>query len=326
MPNKGKSKKKKSPNGNGNGKPKSNGAASTAGRKSATTAAKARHVHETCSITNPFCLAARGARRPDGLSQATLPFQVRGAIPVTTDATGAAFLAVVPGLGVYGTLTATLAAGTWTTAAALTQLPGSAFLVTNASFLRIVSMGAVFRSTVSMTDCQGTLLHAVRTAGTVAQTIPALNMNNVEVQMGSMKTGQEYTWIAKPLGASAHAFVERATAVTSTMGDWKWTQCYFEVSGGPASVAVGVVEVVVNVELQLGSTAISTTGLGGVPLGSKPANPVAVRGQQQVQSTIPSIIMGGVQAVEQAVTSKATSVISDIVSGVEDFGLALLGF
>lgn len=293
-------------------------------KKAGKTAAHSTHVKAACSILNPFCIAARAAKRPDGLAQGTIPFQVRGLYTITTDAAGTALRLVVPGFGIYGTTNGTLAAGTWTVGATWGTLNGSAFISTNAAEVRIVSMGAIFRSTASMTNCQGLLHKAVVTSPVVSGTYTEKNQNNVEDELTPLTAGFESTWIAKPLGSRAHSF--RAIAeITNTMADFDWSSCYFEIIGGPVSTVIGVIEVVVNVEFQLNSTGITTTGLSGAVLANKPANPVALQTQNMVHSTVPSFIQGGLAKADAVITNVASKAVSSLLDMAEDFGLGLLG-
>lgn len=286
-------------------------------------AAHATHVKAACSILNPFCIAARAARRPDGLAQGTMPFQVRGLVNVTTDTAGAALIVIVPGLGRYGYATGALGSY-WTVAAAWTSFPGAAFLTTNASEIRIVSMGAIFRSVASMTNCSGYLHKAVLTSPTVSQVIGTSNQNNVEDELTPMTSGLESVWFSKPLGSKAHSFRPSADA-TTTMSDFDWSSCYFEIQGGPVSATVGLIEIVVNVEFQLNAAGVTTTGLSGAVLANKPANPVALQAQNMVHSTLPSFVSGGVTKAESVVTNIASKAVSNLLDMAEDFGLGLLG-
>lgn len=286
--------------------------------------AHAPHVKTACSITNPFCIAARAAKRPDGLSQGTMPFQVRGILQVQTDAAGASMMIIVPGLGRQGYTTGTLAANVWTLGNSWGILSGSAFIATNAAEIRIVSMGVIFRSTASMTNCSGLLHKAIVTSPTVSQVFSQMNQNNVEDELTPLTSGFESTWISKPLGSRAHSFRPYAD-VTSTMSDFDWTSCYFEVLGGAPNTIIGSVEYVVNVEIQLNSTGITTTGLSGAVLATKPANPVALQAQNAIHSSIPSFIQGGVAKAETVITNAASKAVSNLLDMAEDFGLGLLG-
>lgn len=279
----------------------------------------ASHVKSTCSITNPFCVAAKAARRPDGTSINTIPYQIRGLVAITTDASGNALTVVVPGYA-YGVANGTLAATTWTLAAAWSLLPGSGFVVTNSRETRIVSMGAIFRSTASMTNCQG-LIHTFVASGlAVSSTMTQNSETNLEDNIRPLTSGFESTFIAKPLGNGAHNF-RSVAGITSTMSDWDWTCAGFEITGGPASTLIGYLEIVMNVEMHVNPL----SGLGALAPPPRPSNPVAVAAQAAVHSSISGLITGGMESVERAVTSTAQKAVASFLDSASDFGLGLLG-
>ncbi len=286
--------------------------------------ARGGHTKAACSILNPFCLAAKGAPRPDGMGHATFPFQVRGSFPLSTDSSGNAFIAVVPGCGLYGYAAATIAGLTATMAATWSTLPGSAFLTTNAEDIRIVSMGSTFRSTASMTNCQG-LLHTFQRAQLkVGQAFPILSENNIEDQLSPLTSGYAVSQIAKPVGNQAHQFIAFST-LNNTMAEWNWSVMCYEVINSAPSIGIGYIEIVVNIEMTLNLVGTTTTGLGGVVRPVKPANPIALQAQALVHSTTPSIIQGGYESVERAITNAAGKAIDTLWSNAESFGLSLLG-
>jgi hypothetical protein len=281
------------------------------------------HTHHACTITNPFCPAAKGSRYPDGLSSNSMPFQVKGMMSVATSAGGDSFGVIGAGGGRYGAVFGTLAAGTWTLAATWSTLAGSAFVATNAQEVRIVSWGVIWRSTAAMTACQG-MVHCFSTTGLgPTQTYPQLSQNTLEDQLIPLTSGMELSWISKPLGAKAHAF-RPLTDFTTTSSDFDWTTFAIEIVGGAPSITVGFLEVVVNVEVQFNNTGIQS--MGAIVPPSKPSNPIATKIQAQAHSTMGSFIEGGVSKVEQAVTKKASSIASTMFSAMEDFGLGLLTF
>lgn len=293
-------------------------------RKANPGAAIKAHTKVACSVLDPFCIHARAARRPDGLGQNTVPFQVRGLTYVSTDANGNACTLIVPGYGLYGKANCTFNNPNWVVPAAWSSLAGSTFISTNAAEVRLVSAGAVFRSTASMTNCQGLVHTFTLTSPAVGTNILQLNNNNVEDNTLSLTSGFEQTFLAKPLGSTAHAFVPVAS-ITTTMSDFNWTSFGVEIAAGPISTIVGVIEYVVNVEFHLNQTGVTTTGLPGSVVGTRPANPVALQAQTMVQSTLPSLFSGGTDKVAKRIESAASSAISNLFDSAADFGLGLLG-
>lgn len=281
---------------------------------------RTHHTVAACSVLDPFCPAARAAKRPDGAGAGTITYQVRSSTPVTTDAAGNAFVAIVPGYGRFGRGIATLAAGSWTLPASWTLNSGSAFVDTNAAEIRLVSFGAKFVSIASATNCSGLLQVASIPALAPSQVLLQMNVNYPEVMTSALLPGTEVSFISKPTsGSKSHGFVQYST-VNSAMSDFDWTSGLFEIIGGAASTTMGYIELYVNVEFTLNSTGIQTTGLSGNITKSRPANPIALQVQSQVHSSMSGIIDGGVKAVEKAVYNAA----SDVISSLPDFGLTAL--
>lgn len=253
----------------------------------------------------------------------SLPFQSRGSFTVTLDASGNALYAVVPGFGVYGYKNATGAAGVWTLGAAWDALGPAPFLTTNAFEARVVSAGLIFRSTASMTNCQGILHAYVVPSLAPGGTLRAMNQNNAEDQLYPLTSGFELSMLSKPTGTSSHAFIPM-TSITNTMSNFDWSIMIIEVSGGIAATNIGFVEVVHNIEFSLNATAVSTTGLGGVVSAPRPANPVAIAAQNAIHSSVPSIIQGGIDQVERRITSAAGSAVESLLSSAMSYGTKLL--
>jgi len=302
-------------------KVKSSGAGPKNGNGAKTSQVKQAHVHHACSILDPFCPAARAAKRPDGQGGSSIGFTVRGHNTIATDATGAAMMTFVPGLGRYGSVSSTLAAGTWSANAAWSVLNGSDFINTNAGEVRIVSFGCIFRSIASATNCQGVVNMFTIPNPLVSYQLPALSSNYPETRMMPMTSGMETSWISKPVGSKAHTFRPYSEA-TTTMTDFDWSSLVVEISGGPVSTTIGLVEYVCNVELTLKTSGLSTTGLGGTVTKPRPANPVALQIQSKVHTSMDSFVTGGVSKIESAVKTAA----ADAFDAIGSFGLGLLGF
>lgn len=284
------------------------------------------HNHFTkvaCSITDPFCPAARNAHHPDGRGAGTVAFQVRGQATLQTDAAGAALYLFVPGLGRYGWQGSVIAASNCTVGSTWFTNAGSAFINTNADEVRIVSWGVNFKSVLSATNCQG-LVHTFTTNNAaVNMVIPQMSNNNLEDTSTTLTAGFSTTFISKPVGSAAESFRKYSEA-TTTMSAFDWTSFGLEVLGGPASVTFGYAEIVVNVEFTLNNTGVSTTGLGGVVSTIQPPNPLAIAASRHVQGTTSSLINGTTQYVENLIKNKASSFMSDALSDLGSFGMTAL--
>jgi len=278
---------------------------------------RAHHVMSACSITDPFCVHAKAARRPDGLSSNAMPYQVRFMELISTDAAGKARSFFASGFGLYCRAVATLAAGTWTIPASFENTGvATSFLLTNAQEVRIVSFGVILRTITSATNSQGLM-----TAGSLgfinaALTFPEGQTSFDESVTQSLAAGTELSWISKPVGTSAHDFTTDLGWVnTGPFHDW--TSLSVEVIGGPVSTPVISAEIFVNIEFTIKSTA----GMSSMLPPTKPLNTVAIKAQEAVHSSVPSLIEGGVERVGKFLESKAGAAVDDFLSGA----LAFLG-
>jgi hypothetical protein len=285
---------------------------------------KMAHAHSVCSMTDPFCVHAKGATRPDG-GPPTLPYQIRFAIQVPALSTnGAARYVFIPGV-TYAYAAGTALAGsptTWTMAAAWTATGGPANPIsTYGKEVRIVSFGIIIRSMMSATNAKGMVIVSTDSAPTVSQAPQQGSLQSAESQVITLAAGMEHAWISKPLSDSAHLF-RPVSAFTSTMTDFDWSSLVVEVVGGDVTSAIPylVAEYVCNVEFTMG-TGDTTNGLATLQKPPAPANSVALAATKRVQASTSSFIQGGISSVAATVEKYAKDALTDVLSD----GLALLG-
>jgi len=275
-----------------------------------------KHTHAACSISDPFCDHARAAKRPDGQGGMSYPYQIRYLIPITTDANGQAFY-VIGMSPVYGYGSAPAAASavlpaTWTIHSC------NGFVVTNAAEVRFVSGGVVFRSTAAATASSGIASLSSIANPVISTTYSRGVLNLPSTQSMSLAPGNEMTFISRSHGGTAHEFIPLATLNTNTFSAWDWSSCLVELNGCPASTTMGYAEVVMNVEFTANITALNANAMGGVQINPKPANPIAITAQGQLNSKVPAVIKGGTEIVGKIVEREAANLISSLL----DDGLA----
>jgi hypothetical protein len=284
------------------------------------------HVRSACSVTNPFCADAKGAKRPDGLGGRSYPFQVRYMIPITGTATNDSFT-VIQVTPLYGYQNAPTAAS-WVTPATFSAHNGTGFLIgnsgTNASEIRVVSAGVKFMADASLSNCQGQVamysLGSVPVSTTYAKNV--LNYSDVECM--ALTPGNEMTWVSKPIGNDAHKFIPYATLNSNTYANSDWTACVIETFGTNGAVVVGHAEIVINCEFVPGIGFLNTSGLGAVEPVHKPANPIAIHAQQQAHSLMPAVVKGGGDALDRMVTKYTTDAVTGLMSAGSEWMIAAL--
>lgn len=279
-------------------------------------AAKSSHHATSCSILDPFCVHAKGARRPDGLGTQTMPYQSRATVAFGTDASGNGRMVFVPGYGAYGWAYCGTSGADWGVPANWTDMgTGKTFLDANAAEVRLVSFGVRILSIMSATDCKGYCIIGTQANPVVSAVQPKGRTAYPEHSIRPLTAGFETTWHSKPAGASAHDF-RPYTSVTNTMSDFDWSSLSVEIAGSTASSNVFVIEVIQNIELTFKETAGAMTAL--IPP-SKPANPVALQVQRQIQASVPSIFDTTVAQTSKFIESKVSSVLPDLLTGAMAF-------
>jgi hypothetical protein len=278
------------------------------------------HKHATCSMTDPFCVHARGAQRPDG-GPPSIPYQLRCVSTLSADLTNGKlcyqFVPNVAGQMNPGVSTSTI----WTPATSWTQLfDATNICVASAKEVRIVSFGCIVRSAMSATNAKGLMVvSSVNQPVLGPATFPQGTMSNAEAQVYSLAAGTEVSWRSKPLGPTAHNF-RPIGEFTTSMTDFDWSSFMVEVSGGDTTniIPMLTVEYVLNVEFIMGST---LNGLANLQKAAPPPNRVALAAADKIHSGAPAIIEGGIDYVGKKVESFASSALDTLMSE----GLAWLG-
>lgn len=333
MPNKQKKKNRKKVAPNGNDKAASTAKAQrrakgqlTQGKKlSSQSLPKMRmlgHHVATCSVLDPFCVHARGARRMDGMGGATIALPLRGIVTLTGIGTnGLTRYTFVPSPA-FSHLTNGYSAAVFTTAAALTAAPfANTLLTTYAKEVRIISIGIVFRSVMTATTAKGTVIVTQELQPLYSATINAGSIYG-ESACFSLAANTEFAWISKPIGPTAHNFIPYATFV-DTQSNFDWSSVSVEVAGGDTTSTIPMLtaELYYNIEFTIGNTGTGGTGIAQLASTPPAPNPVALHAQARAHTQMPAIFEGAAQEVSSRISSYAATALKD----VGEFGLGLLG-
>jgi len=290
-----------------------------------------------CSVTNPFCTHARGAKQLGPGGQPSVPWHARQMMTITTSAGGAATFVALPATSAVGYLNTNVAPGAAGTAGviATTNLSTylhSALFVGAASgsqvfnLARIVSWGIVFRVTCSMTDAAGfVLMNEVKCSDTAASgTVVTLATGSVEgtaTRVEPIAAGREFTWISRCNPPECERYRVGGAATGGPYVDFGFTGLTLEIQGGPASKATITADLFFNFEALPTAENAVVSRLVTPP---RPHNPAVAQAAQKVQSRISGFVSGGIDVVESSVAQAA----SQALHAVEDVfgsGLAMLG-
>lgn len=281
---------------------------------------KLNHHTSVCSITDPFCIHARGAQRPDG-GPPSIPFQVRLVHTMTANFTHGAQRSVFLANPLYQILhSQSLTAGVWNMGDAFVSLGGNAFISANAKELRINSFGCIVRSAMTATTAKGLVILSSEPSPNVDSNHPQGSMDSSESVVVTLAAGMEHAWVSKPLGPSAHMF-RPVGDYTNTMTNFDWTSLVVEVSGSDTTSAIPflTVEYVLNLEMTLSAG----DALGNAQLQRAPPalNRAVLAASAHSHASRPSFIEGGISAATSFLEKKASSALETILSD----GLAFLG-
>jgi len=276
---------------------------------------KTAHVRSVCSVTDPFCPAAKNSKWPDGTSGNTLTEQFRGNVTLSADAQGYGFAVFAP-TAPYGYTVATVAPGppavAQITAAGVNQpwqtYKANSMLATYGGNCRTVSAGFIVRNVASATNSAGII-----TVGT--NTAPAASMNFTlgselynEVAVKAIQPGMEMSFVSQPRGTGARDFNSQ-TAYSACPTDWS---CLFiEISGANAGIAVVNVEWFINIEFE---PYPDKRELAALAKPNPPKSTAAEASVSRVHSSLGSLIEGGVSSVESAIAKHATDALNSLFS------------
>jgi hypothetical protein len=278
------------------------------------------HVHHACALTNPFCPAARGYRIPDGKGFNTIGQQFRGRITMpgglgsgSTTGNMLVLSAAAP-YGIVGITSSTLGPpATYTSNATLTEYLGNAIVAANCGNYRIVSFGVVVRVASACNNTSGILslntfqpsssLFSVAFTGGSPDFIEQFNV--------PMASGEEFTWVSKPMGSTAAQFVPQSTSSSLAQNGPTWTSLIIETSSSSSTTALDI-EYFLNVEAEINSYS-SLVHMAPPPV---TPNPVGLKARDTIQQKQSSAQPGGTTTLETQMYNWATNEISTMLKGV----------
>jgi len=116
---------------------------------------KPHHVHAVCSVTDPFCPAAKNSKWPDGTQGNTLTEQFRGNLTTSGTASGTNLFCFSPGAPFGYITTSAQTATTATTSNSFVTYKANSLYATYGDLFRIVSFGVITRCVASATNASG---------------------------------------------------------------------------------------------------------------------------------------------------------------------------
>lgn len=286
------------------------------------------HTQETqriatavCSITDPFCVHAIGAKYPDSSSVPTLPFTFRGRWTGSTNAAGNCGFLLLPGYDYQYATDPTvttppnIAPTNLTTFAAITFVP---------SQYRIVTAGLRIRCIAPSLTAQGMvrIRHYGNSTGTALASINASSFNAALTADIPLKDCLDVIIPIRRIGDNASLFTRTTdTNTSSTVAGWVspgWGAVSVYIDGGPASLAALDVEVIFNYELRFsdGDT------MNAVTTPSLPINNTVTQISSQITTGLKGGFFAGVEAFGKQIADKAFNAATSFVAQRMGLGVA----
>jgi len=250
-------------------------------------------VETVCSIVDPFCTKARGAKWFDGMGESTIPFQVRGHISGVAVTGGGAIYGFTPGVSTTYFYQASLIGGTYTWGAAYGGAPGVGFIVTNCSAYRVVTAGLIIRNVLPALTAGGYIIVTrVPKLALLGATQAAGNVYAVEVATHPIVSGMEIPVLFRPLGSSSRSFTAFEPLNTTYPGG-QFDAIQIEMVGAPVGVCLDF-EIVYNIECLVNEVNASLLQL--VPV-TAPSNPLVVSMANQASAALSDLTYTSVKAI-----------------------------
>jgi len=257
-----------------------------------------------CSVTDPFCPAAKGTKQSTFSTTPSLAFQHKYLAGLVADANGRGCLLVVPGY-TYSFASASAQTGAVATFTSFNTANSPAL---GATRYRVVSMGITLASILNSMVDSGLVQIRVYNFGNAGQfgTVDVSTYNNLEQYNIPFSKLTGTTLIFKPTDPSFAQYRTvsqvQPTAAVADMGALPWTAIVIGfVTSNVVSQQVGTMEVRINYEITFDDDNANAMLLTGPPK----TNPLVDRVQQTIYSTSSSLFKSGAQAVESYITSKA---------------------
>lgn len=241
---------------------------------------------KVCALTDPFCHASHGMRWTDDGDSATITYQRREVVTVTTGATYAwAYLQFFPGNG--GDLDTYTSAAATGNAATIAANASGTFTVTDSETVRVVSAGARWFDVAPATSAGGHVIASEcqsynHVAGKTVTSGDANFTNKVKVY----DRRQPVTWISKPTATNAYGWYQPSATPTQDVTNRR-SGLILAVTGA-AGTAVLEVELVVNYEFTINADTLLARIAGASP--SNPSTRFAAKVAYEMESSMDTFV------------------------------------
>lgn len=271
-----------------------------------------KNVEAVCSITDPFCVHARGAPYPDGQGAGCFPFSIRYHYDVGTFANGGNLIYSNFACGPNGIIGAASYAASLYTLAGVYGPNATSSVWGSVQASRLVSGGLIIRSILPAMTAQGFLIVSrLPTMPAFSATENSGIVIGSEVQTHALCAGMELYVRFKPLGNESRLFSPNGTLNL-------WDTIKVEIVGAPASASNVIdIEFVFNCEMQLGdqpSGSSSTNWITSIARPNPVSQPGVIQASQRVDSSAPGMFSGMLGEFNGLISKLASNALTDLAA------------
>jgi hypothetical protein len=279
----------------------------------------ARHTRTVCSISDPFCDHANGAKFVGSTTARTLPWRFHTRFTLSSDTNGYAAHIFTPGYAAFGS-DGTVAAGVATFGS------NPAISTPSCQDYRIVSWGVKIRKIVAPLSASGMVRIRIypATGGSALGVVTYANYNCSQSEDIPVSNANEVVIVGQRLDYT-HARM-RTPATTNPGGlvtDWVapgWAAVIVGIDGAPASTPILDLELFANFEVSFNDSD-SLSLLTTPPL---PVDPVSVNVSDNIYNAGRAIFTAGAQQASKYIENKAVQLLQSMATNVFSGRMAAL--
>jgi len=278
-----------------------------------------RLIKQSCSIYDPFCPGAKGAKLPDGRGTRTMATRLNGYVTMAGGTASApnsnatAFVAAGP----YGYATATgVTVGNYNFGSVWNIYGQSGLLAGNCSNYRIVSFGVMARVVSAVNSTSGSIAFNTLNpefSATQGDLVPPLSSDYEEQQTYPLATGATYLWTSKPQGTDSTQFKDQSgNNWTGKDNDQctGFTGLVVELRGSTSSTVIEM-EYFVNIEAQI----LPNKSMATLLPPDTPPSPVAMQARSIANKTTTASVPGTAANYEVDVVKKMGGIVGKLTAG-----------
>lgn len=280
-------------------------------------------VKALCSLTDPFCEHAYGAKIPDGSTTNSLTSSSRGYFTFTTkDSGGAGYAAAFfnpnnMGYCIGSNAAANVGASTsQATPATWTQTSGLSLMTTSASMVRIVSCGIVVRCNLNTANAQGQFNVIEAPAFLVSTAYDTTDLTYPKVTVMPCYSGSTMTVKLSPSNPTLSDQFLSPQTNTGLSKDCGWPSIFVAYTGGSTGTAVVVASVEYFIHFEW--VPIATHDVALLASGTPPAQPKMMQARAAVNDKHDNPFEGPPNTVSHAI-SDTVQAVSKVVDTAEEW-------